>query len=151
MARSSRRPLGLALAAPLAAILVAAAGCGSSASTPGGLRSSEASAPLATPIATPTPPPSTLTSGYATAEAAIGAWLAVQGLDYSGDCVTGSHDEGTYCSALYGTVPAGRIYLSGPVDSEAAYWILVPQLGELWYVADAATFSLTSAPPTGWR
>jgi hypothetical protein len=147
VAQSSVRPLPWMA---LAVVLVAAAGCASPAGTPGGAVTPTA-APLATPTETPSLVPSTLTSGYVTAEEAIRAWLEIQGLDYSGDCETGTREEGTYCSALYQTVAAGRIYVSGPINSEAAYWILVPQIGGLWYVADAATFSLTSAPPTGWH
>jgi hypothetical protein len=148
VAQSSARPLPWMA---LALVLAAAAACGSSAGTTSAVPAIPTATPLAMPSVTLSLVPSPLTSGYATAEEAIRAWLEIQGLDYSGDCETGTRDEGTYCSSLYQTVGAGRIYVSGPVNSEAAYWILVPQIGGLWYVADAATFSLTSAPPTGWH
>jgi hypothetical protein len=148
---SSRRPfVGFALL-----LAFAAAGCGSTAAT---ASPSYGHVPTATPPASestePTDTsgasPSTLTDGYATAEEAIAAWLGAQGLSYSGDCETGGQADGSYCSAKNSTVASGTIYISGPVRSEAAYWLLLRQMGGLWYVIDWAGFSDSGGPPSTW-
>jgi hypothetical protein len=102
------------------------------------------------PTATPVPPPSALTAGFGTAEDAIKAWLLAHGLTYSGDCETGAREDGTYCSSLNATASGGSIYLTGPLNSEAAAWLLLRQVGGLWYVIATSPVNEASGPPADW-
>ena len=148
--RPKYRPLaGLVLAIALGAVTVT--GCGSTSSSPSATPTAAASAtPAAPPTASPVSVPSALTAGFGTAEDAIKAWLLGHGLTYSGDCETGGQTEGTYCSSRFSTVSSGSIYISGPVASEAAYWLLLDQMSGLWYVVEWAAFSETGGPPAAW-
>jgi hypothetical protein len=103
--------------------------------------------PSAEPTATPTPGPTYLTGGHATPEDAIKEWIESNDLTYGGDCTTGPRESGTYCSGFDKDVSAGSVYMSGPIDSEAAYWLLLVQSDGQWYVADWAQVAGTTGPP----
>ena len=115
--------------------------------------------PTATPTATPTPTrrptprptatPTFLTHGFGYPEDAIKVWLLNNGFTYSGDCDTGSREDGTYCSTLNSTITNGRIYIIAPIAAEPAYWMLLRQVSGLWYVAAVAPFS--ASPPSSWH
>ena len=106
--------------------------------------------PARRPTPRPTPRPTFLTHGYATAEDAIRAWLEANGLTYSGDCTTGTREDGTYCSTLNRTVSGGRIYLVAPLAAEPADWLRLSYVDGRWYVAGVATFSENPSPPSSW-
>jgi hypothetical protein len=95
--------------------------------------------------------PTYLTGGFGTPEDAIKVWIYANGLTYSGDCDTGGRVDGTYCSSQWSTLTTGRVYISGTVASEPAYWMLLRHVGGLWYVQAVSTFSGTGAPPSSWH
>jgi hypothetical protein len=142
--------------------LSVATGCGSSGATPSTSAATATPTPILTPELSPsatdtlaptpepTPMPSFLTAGFSTPEGAIKAWILAQGFEYSGDCETGPYIDNTYCYSFSSTGSSGRIYMVAPRAAEPAYWMLVSQSGDLWYVADVRTFAGTSGAPSDW-
>ena len=143
------RPLG---GLALVLVLGLVAGCDSTSSTAGPSATPTATAPTATELASESPTASPTPAGDPSPEDAIRTWMTAQGLGYSGDCETGTRQEGTYCSARDRdhTVSSGLIYFAGPINSEAAYWLLLRDSGGTWAVVDWATFSDTPEPPESW-
>ena len=99
------------------------------------------------PTATPGSSPSFLTSGYPTAEQAIGDYVAQHSVSYAGDC--NSPGVGDYCSALDSAISDTQaVYTVGPVAGEAVAWLLLEQTSDgLWHVLDQKPFTSGSTSP----
>jgi hypothetical protein len=103
-------------------------------------------APTEEPTPEPTPEPSFWTDGYADPEGAIEQFVTDRGFFYGGPCESAAPSAG-YCSSFVATIGQGSVYAVGPISSEAEAWVLLREVGGLWYVVDLASAGEGSPPP----
>jgi hypothetical protein len=91
--------------------------------------------PSAVPSTVPATP-STAPAAFATPEDAIADYLSGQGLDYLGDCSSGSADTdlGRWCSKIYEDNGPQRVYLVGEYGTGGGFGLRLDRTENGWFV-----------------